>query len=429
MSTTYESVVEAICERVFAGKSGSDKITLTGGSTSTAIAASLVYSSGAANSYDGVGIFCVDSTDDLAPKGEFSWVTSGGYAGASGTFTLSPVVTAAYASGDSILLFRYGIDHLTMMNAASHVATSHFWPRLLPLSLEQDGDMEGTDATYPAVVSGATVTRVTTASRALLSSSRRIQGAGDGQGGRWPVMNVFGGSSLRISVAVMCDTGTAEIELYDADTSAVISGTSYKTDEEGFAEVRFTYTPSSQERIQVQVTQDGSTALDAYVGWVIVQGHQQESYPLPSSIAKPQDIRGYMALPLGQATGDDNSYAAWQKVMYSVQGQGHTSDYFAANVHRIEIPTSNDPVFIDFRAKDAPITSLTSILYGEVDAIVYGAAARLAEIVKDRMTGRYRREWEERQREWGGRYGVIVEGLDLVRPETNFVDLVRVPVP
>jgi hypothetical protein len=88
-------------------------VTLTGGSTSTAVAASLVNE---LDDFEGV-VMVTDTTDGNAPKGEWEKVTS--YAPETGTFTLDGTLSAALAEGDTVAYITnfYPLD--TMVEIAN----------------------------------------------------------------------------------------------------------------------------------------------------------------------------------------------------------------------------------------------------------------------------------------------------------------------
>ena len=113
----------------------------------------------------------------------------------------------------------------------------------------------------------------------------------------------------------MCYTGEAQVELYDG--SAVISGTAYETNEEGFTEIRFQYSVGTGiETVQVQVTQNGATALDCYVGWVSVLSADRKLYDLPAVITDAALLDSFWFLREGRAIGSEDGSLLFDHFMF-----------------------------------------------------------------------------------------------------------------
>src|SRR3990167_3455582 len=178
--------------------------TLTGGSVSTAVVAGHAYTSWSANQFDGVFVYCDDTTDDAAPIGEERQITKAGFAGASGTYTVAPVFSAAPASGDTVAFLYGGHKRLDIINAINDILPNLYMDAYLPIGPNiTDIDMETSGVSSWASVSApATKAKITTASRVITGYQALnvvVNSATEGEQG--PTFDVTEGETILFSVA------------------------------------------------------------------------------------------------------------------------------------------------------------------------------------------------------------------------------------
>lgn len=420
MSTTYTG--KDLVERVVKALVGDEPqlITATGGSTSTIASTSAPWAKTSATAYSGLHAIVTRDADGngAAPEGEDHVVTA--YNSSTNTLTVTGLYTAAVASGDSVVLCPLSANQL--FEAGNDILRNLPLPRYLPLTLCPDGDMETSSDGNWADVGSGTGTKVSTASRVLLRQALRVQGTSDGDGQRSDAINVFEGETLYVSVAIMCDEGQAEVELYDG--SSVISGTSYKTNEEGYAEIRFQYSvDTGVETIQVQVTQDGATALDAYVGWVSVLSSERHLYDLPSTVSDAHHVDRLWFLYEGR-TVDEDASLLWSCFIPQPY-ERKWRDFSGGNSHRIELEVYREgPIFIEFRATNTAITTMAGTFYASPDlmeAIVEGAVSECYKKLARSTTDDGRRAWYLNQSARAAQtYQTLLDSLSLARSQTVF---------
>ena len=426
-TSTLDTLHSRIAEQLAPPGRPFKETTTAAGSSSSLVIAALAYTSWSANAFDGRWVYSPSVT---APKQ--AQVTTGGFAGSSGTFTIAPAMGSSPGSAATVY-FTYGWRMSQIDEAINKILRTLLLPRYLPLTLVTDGDMETSGTTAYTAIGTATLTKVTTAGNTLLRQGLRVQGVSAADGGRSTAFNVHEGETLVISVALRCDGGKATVQLYNADTSAVISTDTYTTDEEGHVELRFTYPVGSDvERLAVQVVQNGATALDAYVSWISVLSGSREIYAPPSVLNRAKDVKGIYYLPQGLAVEDANVYVALSERLQPWPQYDPLTDYFGLTSHKLVIaPPFWGPLFVEFLDTDATLTtnagdSVTTVAPEEV--LVWGAVAELKGKMAESLRGQARSDMLRDAGVASRRYHMVLagEGIEPQHIESQVVRRVAV---
>ena len=425
-TTTLEVLLERVTENLWPGKHAV-KVTATGGGLTSFVASGKVYSSGHANAYDGVYIYILDTTDDLAPEGEISQVTAAGFAPSTGTWTVSPAYTVAPASGD-VGLFLYGLHSDEILDGINDVQRHLTIPRILPLTLAAGGDMEGAVTDFTDVGVPTTKEMVTTTANVLLRQSLHLVADTD-VGKRTASINIHEIEQLFLSVAVRVPTGSCKVVLYDATASAAIK--TVTVNETDWQEVRFYESPpASCEQIQVRVL-GGAAASDFYVGWISLLYRDRGVYDLPSTIADASEVQDVLYLP-GSTSGDTSDvYLPLQDALRPWPYSSFPRDWRGAHTNRIAIDQAvSRPIFVQFRTASAALAALTDTTVTPQEIIVQGALAACLRRLRDRTLDPARKgDYEVRRRIAQRNYDELLDKHGLGRPEPKLIPQRRVAVP
>ena len=282
--------------------------TATGGSTTTVIddgtttPPGLVYSSGDANAYDRKWVY-------QETAGDTSRVTEGGYAGSTGTLTLSPLLTTFGSGTPKYIICDWPFQ--VLKNAINNVQKSIFLPTFYPLSLHVMGndanDMEpstiatdysSTNATLATestiVFNGAQSLKVTATATGGYANTGSI-GVNDGQG-LYAAMMLFVTSG---------DSGTFRVVDVTNSNATIEDAT---TDEPSWVELVYPFTvPTDCEQIDFRFIADANTDV-IYAEDFQVWRNSEGVYPLPSWITRPEqllDVRGFPQGTGGPASDND----------------------------------------------------------------------------------------------------------------------------
>ena len=358
-------------------------LTLTGGSTTTAVASTYAYTSASANSYDGVWIHVASTTDGLAPQGEIARVTSGGFAGASGTWTIAPTLTAALGSGD-IVYFLYGPNRQAYLDAFNEIIQNAYAPAWLPFpNLVTDGHMEVSGVgNWTDVLTPTTKAKSTTAARVFCgtSSLNVISNVVD-EGVTTDNIDVLPGETLLVSAALQLDAGDAALQLYDV-TNATILDQVEGIDFEGWSIPFFTWTISgSTEQVAVRILSDTVAATTMYIGYVQVLSMSRTVYTLPAALDNIRHIDDIFYWPLRRGTDLNRVYIPQtdQRISWPYNKDG-LRDYQGANSQKLEIlEQPRYPLFMQFRREEAAATLDTSTTTLPQQMVIEGMLASMYE--------------------------------------------------
>ena len=385
-TTTWESLIERIVNNLWPGRFPL-KITATGGSGTTFVASTAAYSSASANAYDAVYIFILDTTDDLAPKGEFGQVTSAGFTAASGTWALGSTLTAI-ASGD-VGLFLYGLHPNELLDAANDIQRTLYLPRYTIMSPITDGDMEATGTTSWADVGTCTQTKSTTASEVLTGtqSLKLVITAGITNGVTSDPLPVQDSENILVSVAFKTATtlGSLSVQLYDVTNAAAIQTvTPTNTRLPAWAECRFEKAvPSGCQQIAIRLLNSSATdEATVYVDWVAAYRTEESTYNLPTAVLDATDA-AIMFLPLGFST--DDSYVYNASLNFEAWPSEPLRDLRALNSQRIVVGRPIQyPLFLKYRTTGSVMSALTSTTEAPVEMILHGALSICLNKLADR---------------------------------------------
>ena len=381
VTSTFLSALLAASKRFCQGRDPIE-LTLTGGSTTTAVSSVWAYTSASANAYDGVWIYVADTTDDAAPIGSLVRVNSGGFSGATGTWTFSPAITTL-ASGD-VVYFLYGPNRQAYLDAFNEVIQNAYAPAWLPFpNLVTDGHMEVSGVgSWTDVLTPTTKAKSTTAANVFCgtSSLNVISNVVD-EGVTTDNINVLPGETLVVSAAIQVDAGDVAFQLYDVTNSVVLDQVE-GIDFEGWSIPFFTYTISgTTEQVAVRILSDTVAATTMYIGYVQVLSQQRTVYTLPTALDNIRHIDDIFSWPLRAGTDLNRVYMPQMdhRVSWPYNKDG-LRDYQGANSQRVEILVQpRYPLFMQFRREEAAATLDTSTTTLPQQLVVEGMLASMYE--------------------------------------------------
>lgn len=425
-STSWQTLFPQIARHVYSGKDIID-ITGTGTAVGTVVDSTRAYTGRSANAYDGVGMFCY-SADSAAPEGEFRRVTSGGFAGATGTWTVAPDWTAAPAAGDKFILMRGGLDDNQFLDAANAVITAHAWPQYLAATMIVDGNFTAADpATGWADVTGTpTQTAETTEVLTGKQSMKVVYTVVDTSVG-CAAVPVTESEQLLVWAVVKCTAGSLRVQLWDNTNGAEIDGTT--VDEEAWTIVALqnTNVPDDCQNVSVRLV-NKTAATTAYIDHVGLLSQDRELYEVIPEITDASHIERAMHLPLRTPSEASDAWV-WGEEFEPWPGGEALKDYFAVNSHRANLQRpSIYPIFWQFRDYESDLTALSSTTVAPADVVEYGAAAELLERWADRLDGDERGKKLAKAAKCRQVYASVMSSIQLDRPTVTFHNP-RVAVP
>jgi len=284
--------------------------TATGGSTTTLVDAGtttppgLFYSSGDANAFDRKWVYQEDD-------GQTSRITEGGYAGGTGTLTISPAITG-FANTDKYIICDWPFQ--VLKNAINLVQQNLFLETFWPLSLHVMGndanDMEpSTIATDYSATNGTRATESTIVKHGAQSLKLTATSAG----GYANTGNIGVPEALSLYAAVDCyvtSGDSATFRVVDVtDSSATIEDAT--TDEPSWIELVYQFsTPSDCEQIDFRFISDTDTDITFWDDFQVWSSGRRV-YSLPSWITRPEQLLDVRAFPQGVGgPASDNDYIA-----------------------------------------------------------------------------------------------------------------------
>ncbi|KKN19512.1 hypothetical protein LCGC14_0944990 [marine sediment metagenome] len=284
--------------------------TATGGSTTTLVDAGtttppgLFYSSGDPNAFDRKWVYQEDD-------GQTSRITEGGYAGGTGTLTISPAITG-FADTDKYIICDWPFQ--VLKNAINLVQQNLFLETFWPLSLHVMGndanDMEpSTIATDYSATNGTRATESTIVKHGAQSLKLTATSAG----GYANTGNIGVPEALSLYAAVDCyvtSGDSATFRVVDVtDSSATIEDAT--TDEPSWIELVYQFsTPSDCEQIDFRFISDTDTDITFWDDFQVWSSGRRV-YSLPSWITRPEQLLDVRAFPQGVGgPASDNDYIA-----------------------------------------------------------------------------------------------------------------------
>ena len=280
--------------------------TATGGSTTTLVDAGtttppcLFYSSGDPNAFDRKWVYQEDD-------GETSRITEGGYAGGTGTLTLSPAITG-FANTDKYIICDWPFQ--VLKNAINLVQQNLFLETFWPLSLHVMGN-DANDMEPSTIATDYSATGATRATEATIvkhgAQSLKLTASVDGGFGNTGNIGVQEGQSLYAGVDCYVTSGDdATFTVLNATNSQTIDDAT--SDEPSWMELVIQFsTPSGCENIDLLMGGDANGDVTYWENIQVWSGGRRV-YSLPSWITRPDqllDVRGF-----AQGTGGpgDNDY-------------------------------------------------------------------------------------------------------------------------
>jgi hypothetical protein len=298
-------MLEDLAERLYRESHWPVTGTATSGTTTTLVdTAGLVYSSGDDNQFDRKYAYIEFST------GESSRVTEGGYAGGTGTLTLSPAVTDI--GTENYIITDQHID--VLKNAINRVQRNLFLETFYPLSLHVMGndanDMEpSTIATDYSATNGTRATESTI----VFNGAQSLKLTATSAGGYANTGNIGVSDSQNLYAAMMMyvtsgDSGTFRV-VDVTDSNATIEDAT--TDEPSWVELVYPFSvPTDCEQIDFRFIADASGDV-IYAEDFQVWSSGRRVYSLPSWITRPEQLLDVRAFPQGVGgPASDNDYIA-----------------------------------------------------------------------------------------------------------------------
>ena len=383
-STTWQTLVPQIARHVYAGKEIID-FTGSGTSTTTVELVRAGFASRSAYAYDGMGFYCYEA-GGAAPEGEFVRVTTGGFAGATGIWSIDPAWTSAPAATDDFILMRGGLDNNQFLDAANAVITSTFWPRYLPYCgalNDNDGDMETSGTSAYTAISGSTLAKDTTdvfsgaqsLSVATNASGEGVRSAvfGHHESGSMLVYAMVR-SSLNLSVILYDETNSTALKTVTVSANETVSTTADEWTLVLFSEPA----PLSSTSLSVRITTSEATSVTWFVDHVGVLPSTDHLFKVPSTLADVAHLESLMYMPALHSARDSETYIPNNNFADFSEGQS-LRDYAGVNSHRFTMEPNQYPPWIKFRATESALTGLSSTTTADVDVIEYGTATELVE--------------------------------------------------
>ena len=284
--------------------------TATGGSTTTLVDAGtttppgLVYSSGDANAYDRKWVYQEDD-------GETSRITEGGYAGGTGTLTISPAITG-FANTDKYIICDWPFQ--VLKNAINNVQASIFLEAFFPLSLHVMGN-DANDMEPSTIATDYSSTNATLATEATLvfNGAQSLKITATSAAGYANTGNIGVSDSQNLYAAMMMyvtsgDSATFRVVNVTNSNATIEDAT---TDEPSWVELVYPFSvPTDCEQIDFRFIADASGDV-IYGEDFQVWSSGRRVYPLPSWITRPEQLLDVRAFPQGVGgPASDNDYIA-----------------------------------------------------------------------------------------------------------------------
>jgi len=431
-STTMKAIRGRVAERAYAGRYAPITGTATGGAVNSVIDSAYAIPGATTDHFDFkiIKIATDAGGAGAAPEGEVRYISEGGYAAASGTFTPSVNFTAAVANLDTYEIHE--IHPTEIDNIIKRRVRNLYMPGLWPLSMlvvqNDANDMEPSTIATDYDLTGAAA--LATESTIVYNGAQSLKmtcNATNEYVSLKALLGVSEGQSLVAGASCYVTSGDdAVFRVWDTTNAAAID--SATSDEVRWMDMIVPFgVPSGCERIDLRLMGVGS---DDVIYWEDVQVWSQarQVYPLPSWITRPEQIEDVVCFPLGQNGPGTNQYIPDQSNSRSLNWGVERRDIRADNELYIwvESPGLNRPYVIARRPLTEP-TSDTSTIFFELDLIVEGVLSEVYEILAKMSTGneavRYIRDAQEAEGKWqaGLRNLGLLDPVERPKPERIYV--------
>src|SRR3990167_5998138 len=372
-ANTLVTLLRDVCEEVHAGELYPVLSTGTSaGSATTLVDSTLVLPDADVNLFDGQYIRIDELVGSGPASGTVRVIRNGGFAGASGTFTVG-TWTASLETGADYSRWKY-IHPLIARNLMNKFLRMIKREVISPITLAANGDMEAVTSGSGAdnwTYTNCTVTTTngysSTAARVRHGTySLRASATGGAPTVESAALRVVENDAYIVSAAVMADVGVPTLAAYDQTASGNIADATATHNEEGFLELLcgggLIYIPTPCESMSVRLT--GTAASDDfYMDDVIVWPVNRTEYDLPSWIEDPRDVLAVGYYERGQQLVGTNAFMLGEKQFVPLlQDPRNEIDELGANAFRLRLP-SRDDRWIDrppVMAAQRPYTALSA---------------------------------------------------------------------
>ena len=293
-------MLEDLAERLYRESHWPVTGTATSGTTTTLVdTAGLVYSSGDANQFDRKYAYIEFST------GESSRVTEGGYAGGTGTLTLSPAVTDI--GTEKYIITDQHID--VLKNAINRIQRNLFLETFYPLSVQVvRNDANDMEPATTATDYGGTATRALESTIIFNGAqSLKVTAGAANQYASVGAISVNEGETYY--AAVMCSVNSgddADFFIYDVTNATTINNAT--TDEVAWMELIVPFTvPSGCEEISTRMASVANGDITYWENFQVWSSGRRV-YPLPSWITRPEQLLDVRSFAQGTGGPGDNDY-------------------------------------------------------------------------------------------------------------------------
>jgi hypothetical protein len=390
--------------------------TATSGTTTTLVdTAGLVYSSGDANQFDRKYAYIEFST------GESSRVTEGGYAGGTGTLTLSPAVTDI--GTENYIITDQHID--VLKNAINRIQRNLFLETFYPLSLHvvanDANDMEPSTIATDYNSTGATLATESTIVRNGVQSLKSTATVAGGFANLDAVIGVQEGQSLYAAVDCYVTSGDdAQFAILNKFNAQLIDTAT--SDEPSWMELVIQFTiPPSCEQIDLIMSGDASGDVTYWANPQVWGGTRV--YPVPSWIQRESQVIDVREFPLGETGPGTNDYLTNTRLSRPLEWWFEREDTTATEKVHIGVKAGSGRPYIVASRPLGELTTDTAVTRVSQDLVVQGAMyyiskARAAKLMSSNpsLAGFH----NSRAREYGRAYSRMLKDLGI--PEVRLRD-------
>ena len=433
-STTVKEIRRRVAERAYGGRYAPIFGTATGGAVNSVIDSAYAIPGATTDHFDFkiIKIATDAGGAGAAPEGEVRYISEGGYAASTGTFTPSVNFTAAVANLDTYEIHE--IHPTEIDNIIKRRVRNLYMPTLWPLSMlivqNDANDMEpSTIATdYNSSEGGAALATETTIVYNGAQSLKSTNNVASEYFSLNALLGVNEGQQLVAAASCYVTSGDDAIfRVWDNTNGAAID--SATSDEVKWMDLIVPFSvPSGCERLDLRMMGVGSNDV-IYWDDIQVWSQSRQVYPLPSWITRKEQIEDVVYFPQGTAgPGTAWQYRPDEWNRRGLQWGIERVDIRADNELYIwvESPGQNRPYVIARRSLPEP-SSDTSAINFEPDLIVEGVLAEVYEILAKMSTGneavRYTRDAQEAEGKWqaGLRSLGLLDPIESPKPSRIYV--------
>src|SRR3989337_2202661 len=404
-STNVKTIRQRVAEKASAGRYAPIVSTATGGAVGTVVDSAYAIPGATADHFDFkiIKIATDAGGAGAAPEGEVRYISEGGYAASTGTFTPSVNFTAAVANLDTYEIHE--IHPTEIDNIIKRRVRNLYMPTLWPLSMlivqNDANDMEpSTIATdYDISVGASTLATETSIVYNGAQSLKSTNTVANEYFALKALLGVNAGQTLVAAASCYVTSGDDAIfRVLDTTNGAAIDEAA--SDEVKWMDLIVPFSvPTGCERLDLRMMGVGS---DYVIYWDESQvwAQNRQGYPLPSWITREQQVEGVIAFPQGTAGPGTLQYRPDEWKSYGLPWGLERIDIKGDNELFIWVasPGYSRPYVIARRTLPEP-TSDTSAIFFEPDLLVEGVLAEVYPILARMSTGeddtRYLRDARE----------------------------------